>query len=245
MRRRALTALPAVLATLALTGCGGGESAPETVPTVTQPPARTYPQQPAAGELLTRFVDAAARGDTDALFAMLTRRARLIYGPTAEAFAKTAGKQLTDAVGAFRREGSFEVVLSVQATPEWAVAVIAGHITHEGETAYGAYGLPARKEGGAWKLEVGGSVGFNPISPDEQLTTDSTPQIATELDASEPILESAMWVDRTPIEAIVSPDEMLLNGEAAVPIPPGRHTAITFAATESSAGVNAFSFTSR
>lgn len=244
MRR---SVLPAVIAMLVLAGCGGGggESTPETAPTVTQPPARTYAQQPAAGELLTRFVDAAARGDTDALFALLTRRARQVYGPTAEAFAQAAGKQLTDAVGAFRREGSFKVVLSVQATPEWAVAVIAGYITHEGETAFGAYGLPARKEGGAWKLELGGSVGFNPISPDEQLTTDSTPQIATELDANEPILESAIWIDRTPIEAIVSPDEMLLSGEATVPIPPGRHTAITFAATESSASVNAFSFTSR
>lgn len=238
--------LPAVIAMLALAGCGGGgEGAPETAPTVTQPPARTYPQQPAAGKLLVRFVDAAARGDTGALFSMLTRRAQRVYGPTAEAFAKTAGKQLTDAVGAFRREGSFEVVLSVQATPEWAVVAIAGHITHEGETAYGAYGLPARKEGGAWKLELGGSVGFNPISPDEQLTTDSTPQVATELDANEPILESAIWIDRTPIEAIISPDELLLNGEATAPLPPGRHTAITFATTESSAGVNAFSFTSR
>ena len=239
-------ALPTVLATLALAGCGGGgESAPETIATATQPPAKTYPGQPAAGQALTRFVDAAARGDTDALFSMLTRRAQQVYGPTAKAFAKEFGKELTEGVGAFRREGAFEVALSVQATPDWAVAVIAGHITHEGTTAFGAYGLPARKEGGVWKLELGGSVGFNPISPDEQLTTDSTPQIATELDANEPILESAMWVDRTSIEPIVSPDSLLMNGEVTVPIPPGRHTAVTFAATESSAGVNAFSFTSR
>lgn len=238
-------ALPALLAALALAGCGGGgEIAPETAATTTSP-VRTYPEEPAAGELLTRFVDAAARGDTGALFSMLTARAQQVYGPTAEAFAKEFGKDLTDGVGAFRREGAFEVALSVQATPDWAVAAIAGHITHEGQTEYGAYGLPARKEGGAWKLELGGSVGFNPISPDEQLTTDSTPQIATELDANEPILESEIWVDRTPIGAIVSPDSLLMNGEVTVPIPPGRHTAVTFAATESSAGVNAFSFTSR
>ena len=239
-------ALPAVLAAVALAGCGGGgESAPETVATATQPPAKTYPQQPAAGRLLTRFVDAAARGDTDALFSMLTHRAQLVLGPTAKAFAKTFGKDLTQGVGVFGREGAFEVALSVQATSDWAVAVIAGHIIYEGTTEYGAYGLPARKEGGAWKLELGGSVSFNPISPDEQLTTDSTPQIAIELNANEPILESAIWVDRTAIESSVSPDALLMNGEVTVPLPPGRHTAITFAATESSAGVNAFSFTSR
>ena len=112
-------ALPTVLATLALAGCGGGgENAPETVATATQPPARTYPRQPAAGKLLTRFVDAAARGDTDTLFSMLTVRAQQIHGPTAEAFAKTVGKELTEGVGAFRREGAFEVALSVQATPD-------------------------------------------------------------------------------------------------------------------------------
>jgi len=239
-------ALPAVLVTLVLAGCGGdGGSAPETVAAAPAPPAKTYPQQPAAGELLTRFVDAAAKGDTDALFSMLTARAQAVYGPTAAAFAKTVGKELTEGVGAFRRKGAFEVALSVQATPEWAVAVIAGRITHEGQTAYGAYGLPARKEGGAWKLELGGSVAFNPLSPDEQLTTDSTPQIATELSANEPILESAIWVDRTAIESSVSPDALLMSGAVTTPIPPGRHTAITFAATESSAGVNAFSFMSK
>lgn len=236
--------LPAILVALVLAGCGGGSTA-DTVTTAPGPPAKAYPLEPAAGELLTRFVDAAAKGDTGALFGMLTARAQAVYGPTADAFAKTVGKELTDGVGAFRREGSFEVALSVQATPEWAVAVIAGSITHEGQTAYGAYGLPARKEGGAWKLELGGSVGFSPISPDEQLTTDSTPQIAAELSANEPILEFAIWVDRTAIESQVSADSLLMNGEVTTPIPPGRHTAVTFAATESSAGVNAFSFTSK
>lgn len=235
-------ALSAML--VALAGCGGGGGAPETVET-SPPPAKTYPTQPAAGELLTRFVDAAAKGDTDALFAMLTVRAQALYGPTAEAFATSAGQELTEGLGAFRRSGGFEVALSVQATPEWAVAAIAGWITNEGQTAYGAYGLPARKQGGVWKLELGGSVSFNPISPDEQLTTDSTPQIATELDANEPVLESAIWVDRTAIVSKVSPDALLMNGEVTTPIAPGRHTAVTFAATESSAGVNAFSFMSK
>jgi hypothetical protein len=236
-----LLAMAAVAAALLAAGCGDdGSSAPETTPT--QPAPKTRPE-PAAGKVLERFVEAAGAGNTDAMFAELSTRARSRFGPTASAFGKGTGKELATALGLFKRTGEYELALSVRATSLWAVAAITGFAVHEDEKQYGAYAVPLLKQGGAWKIELGGTVTFGPLTPDTQLPSESTPDISTEITASEPILESRIWVDGEGIAPNVSPDELLLSGEVTSPLPSGRHTVVTFASTQSSAGANAFVFT--
>lgn len=239
-------ALPAALVALALTGCGGGSTATtaSTGGTTAAAPQPKLHAEPVAGRALHDFVEAAARNDLAGMYGLMTRRAQVLYGPTEAAFAKGVGKQLATILGAFRRHGVYQVAFAARVSPDWTLVAISGYVMSKQKRSYGAYAVPARKEDGHWKLEFGGTVTFNPLTPDEQLKTDSTPQVATEVTTSEPILEQGIWIDRTTIATDLSPDGLLLSGEATTPIAPGRHVVITFAATESSAGANAFSFES-
>jgi hypothetical protein len=239
-------ALTAALVALALAGCGGGSTATTatTGATTAVAPQPKLHAEPGAGRALHDFVEAAARNDLAGMYALMTRRAQVLYGPTEAAFAKGVGRQLATILGAFRRHGVYQVAFAARVTPDWTLVAVSGYVLSKQKRSYGAYAVPARREGGRWKLEFGGTVSFNPLSPDEQLKTDSTPQVATELTASEPILEKGIWIDRTEIAADLSPDGLLLTGEVTTPIKSGRHVAITFAATESSAGANAFAFES-
>jgi hypothetical protein len=232
----------ALCAALLAAGCGDGDSASPEPTTTSRPAPRTRPE-PAAGKVLEHFVQAAGAGNTGAMFALLSTRARSRFGPTAAAFGKGTGKELATALGLFEKTGGYDVSLSVRATSLWAVAAITGFAVHEGEKQYGAYAAPLLKQAGEWKIELGGTVTFGPLTPDTQLPSDATPDISSEITASEPILESRIWVDRQGIAPDVSPDELLLSAEVTSPLPPGRHTVVTFASTQSSAGANAFVFT--
>lgn len=235
--------LPAVLVVLVLAGCGGSGTQETTAPVGPQLPKPAA--APGAGEALRAFIEAAARKDTPAMWGLMTRRAQVLFGPTAAAFGKGLGKEMGSTLGAFKLHGTYTVALAVRATSEWAVAAVAGDVKSPTLTSYAAYAVPAKREGGGWKLELGGSVAFNPLTPDEGLTTSSTPDVATQLQASEPVLEQKIWVDGLPIAAQLSPDGMLMNGQVTRALTPGRHVIVAFATTQSSAGATAFTFTSK
>jgi hypothetical protein len=187
-----LLAIVVVLVSLLAAGCGGDESSPE-VTTQPAPVPKTTPE-PEAGKVLDSFVQAAAAGDTSAMWDLLSTRTQARYGPTPEAFGKRTGKELARALGLFAKTGKYDVTLSERATPLWAVAAISGYAVHEGDKQYGAYAVPLRKENGKWKIELGGTVNFSPLTPDTELPSESTPDISAEVTASEPILDSRLWV---------------------------------------------------
>lgn len=228
---------------LVAAGCAGdGSSSAETTTVSTAPVPKTR-EEPAAGRALDQLVKAAGRRDFRTMFSLLSRRARTRFGPTEQAFARGSGKELATALGLFPRTGSYDVVLSVRATDLWAVAAISGFAVNQGDKQYGAYAVPLTRENGRLKIELGGTVSFGPLTPDTELPSGPTPDVSTEISASEPILESRIWVDGSGLAPTLSPDELLLSAEVTNPLPSGRHTVVTFAATQSSAGANAFVFT--
>lgn len=231
----------AVAAALLGGGCvGDDDAAPVTTQPADVPRLRAEPD---AGKQLRAFVDAAVRGDSAAMYDLLSQRTRVLYGPTEPEFTAATGRDLMKALRSLASDGGqSELVLAARATEEWAVAAISGYALMAGEKQYGAYAVPLRRENGEWKIELGGTVTFNPLTPDVTVPTNPTPEIASEVTPSEPILELAAYVDSTPVEAAISPDGLLLTATVYTPLEPGRHTAVSFAATESSAGANAFTF---
>jgi len=242
---RPFVLLALVLALLAA-GCdgGGGDgNGGGTTETTTGPSAPTYEDEPAAGKTVERLVQAAGKTNYATMFNLLTAKSRQRYGPTRETFARGPGRQLAVVLGALARAGgSYEPVLAKRMSDWWAVAAVSGSVMRSGQSEYGAYAVPLTREGGEWRIELAGTVTFNPLTPEAELRAGSRPNISTEVNASEPILDSAVFVDDTVVLSTVSPDELLLTADVENPLDKGRHTIVTYAETQSGAGANAYSF---
>ena len=240
-------AITLVFSLLALAGCGGDGGSPPTetiatTPAVIEPTGPVYEPAPGARKALEEFVQAAGRRDCKAMFDLLTIRSKARWGPTEQDFCRDAGRRIGNAVGEFVRLGKYEHVLDAQVSAGWAAAAIAGYIDHGKDRRYGGYALPARIEGGEWKLEPEGTVTFNPLTPDPDLTANSKPNVSAEVAAAEPVLADALWVDGQSVKADLSPDESFLSSQIATSLSPGRHSIVTFGETESSAGALAWVF---
>ena len=236
-----LLATAAMLALLVLpaAACGGDdEGGAGTVPTETveQPPA-----EPDAGEVMEEFVRAASAGNAQAMFDLLSTRSKIRFGPTAQDFARGSGKELSVVLGSFDRRGEWEVVLAARASEEFAVSTVEGYVEADDRKEYGAYSAPLRLENGEWKIELGGTASFNPLTPEPELESRADPEISAEVTASEPILELHAWVDDTAIPAELSPDELIVTATSPE-LEEGRHTVTLFAQSQSSAGANAWTF---
>jgi hypothetical protein len=136
-------------------------------------------------------------------------------------------------------------VLAKKVSDLWSVAAINGFVTLEGKEEWGAYAAVVDHEDGEPKISLAGTVTFTPVTPEPELVSGPTPSVATEVSASEPVLDAVIWVDDTRIAAELAPDAILLTGEVTTPLEPGRHAVVTFADTQSGAGANAYSFESK
>jgi hypothetical protein len=245
--RRLGIALALALLALVVAGCsddGGGGSA-GTVATSAEPPPKEldFPDDDEAAAVLDDFVNAAGKRDYAAMFDLVTSRSRMRYGETPAAFQKNAGRQLAIVLGSLARSGgTYEPVMAKQLSDTWSIAAIKGSVTAKNRTEYGAYAVPLQREDGKLRIELAGSVTFNPVTPEPELKSDGKPSIATELTAGEPIIRSFVWVDDRPYRATLAPDEVLLTADVQAALPKGRHAVVTYAETQSSAGANAYSF---
>ena len=132
------------------------------------------------------------------MFELLSARTQARYGPTPEAFARNAGNTLGVVLGAMaRHQGGNERVMAKRLSDTWSIAAIKGEVTAGGETVHGAYAVPLRNENGELRIELAGTATFNPVTPEPELKSDGTPDIATEVATSEPVLRGFIWVDDT------------------------------------------------
>lgn len=240
-----LAALALLLAAAALaTGCGGdGDGSAGTTATTGPEPARSYPDEPAAGEALEAFIAAAAAKDTEAMFDLLTPTSQQRFGPTAEDFAKGPGKELGIVLGALGRVGgTYELVLSKRVSDVFAVSTVQGEVTAKGRTEYGAYAAVLREIDGAWKVDLAGTVQFNPLTPETGLKSDPTPTVATQMQAAEPVLDTIVFVDQEAMSGVEVTADGFVSVDVAEPLAPGRHVVTTYAETQSGAGANAYGF---
>jgi hypothetical protein len=246
VRALALPLLVLVLAGALAAGCSGddGSSAAPTT-TAAAPPPHDHPDDEDARETLDRFVQAAGARDMETMWSLLDSRSQARYGPTPEQFAAGPGNDLAIVLGEFAREGGqYESVLAKRIDDRWSVAAVTGYVTVQDKREYGAYAAVVGHEDDERRIALAGTVNFNPVTPEPELVAGDTPSIATEVSASEPVLDTFVWVDDTPIASELAPDAILLTGEVTSPLQPGRHTVVTYADTQSGAGANAYGFES-
>jgi ABC-type glycerol-3-phosphate transport system substrate-binding protein len=96
---------------------------------------------------------------------------------------------------------------------------------------------------GVWKADTGGAVKIRILGPDGKVT--SRPQVAAELSAAKPLIESGMWIDGK--ELVVKGGGLTatkgtIYGAPGAPLTKGAHVAVAYARTADHATAVAWSF---
>jgi ABC-type glycerol-3-phosphate transport system substrate-binding protein len=115
---------------------------------------------------------------------------------------------------------------------DWAVVLDGEHAT------------AFHRVAGAWKPDTSGAVKIKILGPDGSVA--ATPQVAAELSASKPLIESGMWVDGQELTAKgggLTPTKGTIYGAPGSPLTKGKHVAVAYARTNDHATAVAWSFT--
>ena len=96
---------------------------------------------------------------------------------------------------------------------------------------------------GTWEADTGGAVKIRILGPDGDVA--ATPQVAAELSAKRPLIESGMWVDGK--ELVVKGGGLTatkgtIYGAPGAPLTKGTHVAVAYARTAQHATAVAWSF---
>jgi hypothetical protein len=98
---------------------------------------------------------------------------------------------------------------------------------------------------GRWRLDRSGRVKIEILGPAPGSTAPKLPQIAAQLTAPAPMIESGLWVDGK--ELIVkgggTPTEGTIYGAPAKPLAAGKHIAVAYGRTDRTGTARAWSFT--
>ena len=99
---------------------------------------------------------------------------------------------------------------------------------------------------GTWKPDTTGAVKIKILGPDPGSTAAATPQVAAELSATKPLIESGMWVDGHELTAKgggLTPTKGTIYGAPDTPLTKGKHVAVAYARTAEHATAVAWTFT--
>jgi hypothetical protein len=97
--------------------------------------------------------------------------------------------------------------------------------------------------GGTWRTDRSGLVKISILGPHG--TAPATPQVAVELSAHAPLVESGLWVDGTELlekGGGLTPKRGTIYGAPGQPLAPGRHVAVAYARTTVQATAVAWTF---
>jgi len=108
----------------------------------------------------------------------------------------------------------------------------------------GGRAIAVRLQNGTWHPDTSGRVKIAILGPRPGSTAPSLPQVAAELHASTPLVESGLWVDGK--ELVVkgggTPTRATIYGAPAADLAPGRHVAVAYGRTDASGSARAWSF---
>jgi hypothetical protein len=114
---------------------------------------------------------------------------------------------------------------------DWAVVV-------SGQTA-----RALRLSGGKWRPDTSGLVKVSVLGP--RGVASATPQVAAELSAHAPLVQSALWVDGTELlekGGGLTPTRGTIYGAPNTPLAKGKHVAVAYARTAGHATAVGWSF---
>ena len=224
---------------LAGAACGGGSQPAETT---TGAATTGLSEDEEIAGVLTLFVEAAGRGDAEAMWGLLSEQSREQLGPTLEEFAAEYATGFEEGVGAFAGT-PYEVLLSDVTPSGWGIGAIAGDRPGDGEPEYAAYAAMLVEEGTGWRLELGDPVAVRLLAPVGQ-TDEKQPQIRFSVEANAAVEEAGLWVDGEPVAGTVegSGEQVRIAGTPAKPLAPGRHVVVVFGRSGSNATAGASPF---
>lgn len=230
MRRIAALVVSALIAAMLVAGPSAGARQ------ATAPPGAT----------LRSFVEAAGKGDARRMWGLLSKQTQKRYGPDLARFRKTTAVELTEGVGSFARSGTFKVALSQKLSGAWAVAVVTGRRSVEGQLESGAYGVALRGNGAVWRLELGSPVRLRILGPHAgEVITQPGPQVAVEVKAPTAIEGAVLYADGKVVDARsggTSLRAITFYGVASGVKGNGMHFAAAMAATATEGSAVAWAF---
>jgi hypothetical protein len=207
-------------------GCGGDQPLPEIFFATGSNAGLREP-----GLAAIRFVQAASRGDTDRMRALMSADTRTAFGPGGAA---DIARQLSGFEEA-------RIVLSRALDEHWAVAAVAGR-SEDGEPA--AWGAALRRENGRWRVELGG-VFFTRLRPTPGSDAETEPEIRLEAQAGGEVDDVRLWLGRRELVTHAfrrQPFTREVWGRLRDSLPEGRYTLVAFATSGGTAGAIAWPF---
>jgi hypothetical protein len=133
--------------------------------------------------------------------------------------------------------------------PDPSGAVAGGTLYEGGDWAVvtlGAKATALHLQGGAWHADRTGRVQVEILGP--HAIAPAMPQVAAQLTAKKPLVESALWVDGKELVAKgggLTPTRGTIYGAPVVPLTPGKHVVVAYARTATAATAVARAFTVR
>jgi hypothetical protein len=231
------TAAPTEATTTAPTTTGETTTAPEPQP---------FPQV-TPGRVLARFVRAAAAGNPQEMWRLLSVPSQRRLGPTFTAFQNRVAPRLQRQVGVFV-PGRSRVFLEEPITALFAVAAYGGRTTVGEGQPFGTYAVALRREDPGWRLELGGPVELEPLGPDPGERASGTFQVAAGIEANAGIVEAGLWLDGQAVPGRtsgVNAQRVTIFSESRGRIPRGPHAVVAFASTFADASALGWMFTYR
>ena len=220
--------LPIVVAVAA--SCGGGGSSEPSARSATTGTSALPTPAPETGRALSQFVDAAGAADGATMWSLLSRRSQGQLGPTQKDFTRKHVAKFQQGLGSFAGT-PYRVVLAVDTASGWGVATVAGDRVRQGKQEFATYAAALRREGGAWKLELGDPVEVIQVKPGTGSIHDDQPEIGIEVKAEAPIDEAGLWLDGKPLPATATGTDrrdVQVSGRPEAALEPGRHVVIVF-----------------
>jgi len=149
--------------------------------------------------------------------------------------------------------GSSSQTATTTAAPGPAAAVGAGAKTiYQGAlwavVVDGAKAVALRHVGSAWKPDRSGGVKIDILGPKPGSTVAPVTQVAAELSAKTDLADSAIWIDGAEVLTKgggLTPTRGTIYGAATAPLAKGKHQAIAYGRTASTATAVAWSFSVR
>lgn len=196
--------------------------------------------------VITRFVQAAGKGDAAALWALLSRPTRKRLGPDLATFRTKAAPGISAVVGELAHSRGLKVALVQKLSTTWAIAAMTGTLGAGGQQQAGAYAVALRGEGGGWRVELAGPVTLRVLGPDpgEVVVVPET-QFAVEAKAPSAILGGVLYADGKELASNgggTGPRAITFFAPAVLARGQGSHFGAAIVATSSDATAIAWTF---
>jgi hypothetical protein len=186
-------------------------------------------------EVMQALVDAAAAGDAETAWELLSQPSRRREGPTFEDFERTAFPELKRTLAPFA-EAPLPVEVSENVDGKFGLVALS-----RGDS---AYAVPMRLEGNLWRVELPGPVRIEVLGPPPGSRGKFVNQIGVEKHGRGGAGIALLYLDGVTLDPETSADADSATIYANFPnaLQPGLHTAVAFTSAGSDAAARAWTF---